>query len=50
VSKLATNSRAPVQNLAKGLAEWAKKIEPPKPGVGTAPAEAKPEPGVANSS
>lgn len=43
VSKLATNSRAPVQNLAKGLAEWAKKIEPPKPASAGAKAEAAPE-------
>jgi len=51
VTKLATNTRAPVQNLAKGLAEWAKKIEPPKPrAVETKPEEAKPEPKVAKAS
>ncbi|HEX9051568.1 MAG TPA: hypothetical protein VF841_13635 [Anaeromyxobacter sp.] len=31
VTKLATNTRAPVQNLARGLAAWAKKMEPPGP-------------------
>lgn len=49
VTKLATNTRTPVQNLAKGLAEWAKKIEPPKPKAVEAP-EAKPEPKVAKAS
>src|SRR5512133_3988802 len=45
VTKLATGTRAPVQNLAKGLADWAKKIETPRPqAVETQPAEPKPEP------
>ncbi len=51
VTKLATGTRAPVQNLAKGLAEWAKRMEPPKPkAVEAKPAEAKPEPKVAKAS
>lgn len=55
VSKLATNSRTPVQSLAKGLAEWAKRIEPPKPrptAVEAEPAAEKPETpaGVAKAS
>ena len=51
VTKLATGSRAPVQNLAKGLAEWAKRIEPPKPkAVEAKPTELKPEPKVAKAS
>ncbi len=29
VSRLATGTRAPLQNLAKGLADLAKKLEPP---------------------
>jgi hypothetical protein len=45
VTKLATGSRVPLQNLAKGLAEWAKKMEPPRPkAVESKSAEAKPEP------
>ncbi len=48
VTKLAANTRTPVQNLAKGLAAWARKMEPPKPKAvepktGEAKAEAKPE-------
>lgn len=44
VTKLATGTRAPVQNLAKGLAELAKKMEPPGPkAVETKPAEARVE-------
>jgi hypothetical protein len=45
MTRIATGSRAPVQNLAKGLAEWAKKMEPPRPkAVEAVPAhEAKPE-------
>lgn len=31
VSRLATGTRAPLQNLAKQLAELAKKLEPPAP-------------------
>jgi hypothetical protein len=31
VSRLATGTRAPVQNLARGLAEMAKRFEPPPP-------------------
>jgi hypothetical protein len=31
VSRLATGSRTPVQNLARGLAEIAKRFEPPPP-------------------
>lgn len=31
VTRLATGTRAPLQNLAKGLAEMAKKLEPPAP-------------------
>ncbi len=45
VTKLATGSRAPLQNLAKGLAEWAKRMEPPKPkAVEPKPAEKEPKP------
>jgi hypothetical protein len=40
VTKLATNTRTPVQTLAKGLAEWAKRMEAPRPTV----VEARPEP------
>jgi hypothetical protein len=54
VTKLASGSRTPVQNLAKGLADWARKIEPSKPkAVETKPeavAEARPEPKVAKAS
>jgi hypothetical protein len=31
VSRIATGSRAPVQNLARGLAEMARRFEPPPP-------------------
>ncbi len=31
VTRIATATRAPLQNLAKGLAEIAKKLEPPAP-------------------
>lgn len=31
VTKLATGTRAPLQNLAKGLADFAKKLEAPAP-------------------
>ncbi len=51
VTKLATGTRAPVQNLAKGFAAWARRMEPPKPKpVEAKPAEAKPEPKVAKAS
>jgi hypothetical protein len=50
VAKLAVGSRAPVQNLAKGLAEWARKMEPAKPKAVEAAPEAKPEPKVAKAS
>lgn len=38
MSKLASGTRAPIQNLARGLAEMAKKVEPPaeRPGATTA--------------
>jgi pilus assembly protein TadC len=38
VSKLASGTRAPIQNLAKGLADFAKRIEP----APAKPVEAKP--------
>ena len=50
MAKIATGSRAPVQNLAKGLAEWAKKIEPPRPKAVEPKVEAKAEPKVAKAS
>ena len=50
VTKLAAGTRAPVRNLAKGLAEWAKRVEPPRPKAVEAPAEAKPEHKVAKAS
>jgi hypothetical protein len=31
VTRLATGSRAPIQNLAKGLADLARRLEPPRP-------------------
>ncbi len=31
VTRLATGTRAPLQNIAKGLAEMAKRLEPPAP-------------------
>jgi hypothetical protein len=31
VTRLATGTRAPIQNLAKGLADLAKRLEPPRP-------------------
>ncbi len=34
VSKLASSTRAPIQNLARSLGEFAKKIEPAKPESG----------------
>jgi hypothetical protein len=43
VSRVATGSRAPIQNLAKGLADLAKRIETPKPKA----VEAQPEPKAA---
>lgn len=42
VSLLATQTRAPLQTLAKQLAELAKRLEPPAPKA-VKPAEAKPE-------
>ncbi len=42
VSRIATGTRAPLQNLAKQLAELAKKLEPPAPKA-VKPAEANPE-------
>jgi hypothetical protein len=42
VSRLATGSRAPLQTLAKQLAELAKKLEPPAPKA-VKPSEAKAE-------
>jgi hypothetical protein len=42
VSRIVTGSRAPVQTLAKQLAELARKLEPPAPKA-VKPAEAKPE-------
>ncbi len=50
VTKLATGTRAPVQNLAKVVADWAKKIETPKPkAVEAKPAEPKEEAKVARA-
>ena len=44
VSRLATGTRAPVQNLAKGLADLAKKLEAPRPKAAREPeGKAKPE-------
>jgi hypothetical protein len=34
VHRLATGTRAPIQNLAKGLADMARRLEPPKPANG----------------
>ena len=42
VSRIATGTRAPLQNLAKQLSELAKRLEPPAPKAVKAP-EAKPE-------
>ena len=53
VSKIATGTRAPLQNLARSLAEIAKRFEPPPPKSVTsveAQAEATAEPKVANVS
>jgi hypothetical protein len=44
VTKLASGTRAPVQTLAKELAEWARKMEPPRPKAVEKPPEAKAEP------
>jgi hypothetical protein len=42
VTKLASGTRTPVQNLAKAIGEWAKRMEPPRPKpVETKAAEAK---------
>jgi hypothetical protein len=52
VTRIATGTRAPVQTLARGLAEIAKKFEPPspKPVVVEAKGEGKPEAKVAKAS
>ena len=53
VSRIVTGSRAPVQTLAKQLAELAKKLEPPAPKAvkpNEAKADAKAEPKVAKAS
>jgi len=47
VTKLATGTRAPIQNLAKGLADLAKRLDPPGPKpvkAAQAPAPAPAEP------
>ena len=45
VARIATGTRAPIQNLAKGLAELAKRLETVKPKRGKEPeASAKPLP------
>ena len=44
VTKLASGTRTPVQNLAKGLAEWAKRMEPPRPKAVEVKAEPKQTP------
>jgi hypothetical protein len=49
VSRLATGTRAPLQNLAKQLAELAKRLEPPAPKA-VKPAETKPDAKVAKAS
>lgn len=51
MSKLAKGTRTPIQNLAKGLADIAKRIEPPpaKP-EGAKAAEPRTEPKVAKAS
>ncbi len=49
VSRLATRSRAPLQNLAKQLGELAKKLELPAPKA-VKPTEGKQEPKVAKAS
>jgi hypothetical protein len=43
VSRIATGSRAPLQTLAKQLAEFAKKLDPPTPKA-VKPTEVKAEP------
>lgn len=51
VSKLANGTRTPIQNLAKSLADIAKRIETPRPkAVEANPAEAKGEPKIAKVS
>lgn len=54
VTKFAANTRTPVKNLAKSLAELARKMEPPKPRAVAKPAEpkaeARPESKVATAS
>jgi hypothetical protein len=49
VSRLATGTRAPVQTLAKQLAELARKLEPPAPRA-VKPTEARGEAKVAKAS
>ncbi len=49
VSRLATGSRAPLQTLAKQLAELAKRLEPPAPKA-VKPTDSKQEPKVAKAS
>jgi DNA-binding PucR family transcriptional regulator len=49
VTKLATGTRAPLQNLARSLAEIAKRFEPPLP-TAVKPVEAKPDAKVAKAS
>lgn len=47
VSRLASGTRTPIQNLAKGLADMAKRMEPPapaKPAEAGAPEEKGPKP------
>lgn len=45
VHRLASGTRTPIQNLAKSLAEFARKLEPAKPGNGeAAKAAAGPQP------
>ena len=51
VSRIATSTRAPLQNLAKQLAELAKRLEPPAPKAVKPPEpEGKPEAKVAKAS
>ncbi|HEX9402651.1 MAG TPA: hypothetical protein VF912_21320 [Anaeromyxobacter sp.] len=49
VSKLATGSRTPLQNLARSLAQMAKKFEPPAP-KSVKPVDGKTEAKVAKAS
>jgi hypothetical protein len=49
VTKLATGTRAPLQNLARSLAEMAKRFEPPLP-TPVKPVEAKPDAKVSKAS